>query len=185
MMFSKRRFKVLATSNIGRDSADHNQQKLMTLSLDEFLHRFLLHLLPTGFVRIRSFGFLANRRHAVLLPFCFAALGAVSPQTQPQPSRVQPARPLWLCPQCGGPMVVIEKLSAAEIQLRSPPFSRRSRRMKLQLQAPSLAAPSAPAGVVRPSCPQTSCPFPTSAQTLAPTTRKLQPNLSCFRFFHL
>src|ERR1700730_8628562 len=42
---------------------------------------------------------------------------------------------------------------------------------------------SPPAGVVRPSYPQTSCPFPTPAQSLAPTARKLQPNQSCLRFF--
>src|SRR5215467_7904715 len=41
-----------------RDSAHNNEQKLMTLALDEFLRRFLLHLLPKGFVRIRNFGFL-------------------------------------------------------------------------------------------------------------------------------
>jgi hypothetical protein len=41
-----------------RDSAHNNQQKLMALSLDEFLRRFLLHLLPKGFVRIRHFGFI-------------------------------------------------------------------------------------------------------------------------------
>ncbi len=40
----------------------------MTVSLDEFLRRFLLHLLPKGFVRIRHFGFLANRRRSTLLP---------------------------------------------------------------------------------------------------------------------
>src|SRR3989449_5379052 len=49
-----------------RDSAHNNEQKLMTLSLDEFLRRFLLHLLPKGFVRIRHFGFLANRRRSIL-----------------------------------------------------------------------------------------------------------------------
>ena len=54
-----------------RDSAHNNEQKLMTLALDEFLRRFLLHLLPKGFVRIRNFGFLANRRRATLLPLCF------------------------------------------------------------------------------------------------------------------
>ncbi len=58
-----------------RDSAHHNEQKLMTLALDEFLRRFLLHLLPKGFVRIRHFGLLANRRRSTLLPLCFAALG--------------------------------------------------------------------------------------------------------------
>jgi hypothetical protein len=45
-----------------RDSAHNNEHKLMTLALDEFLRRFLLHTLPKGFVRIRHFGFLANRR---------------------------------------------------------------------------------------------------------------------------
>ena len=44
-----------------RDSAHNIEQKLLTLAVDEFLRRFLLHLLPQGFVRIRNFGFLANR----------------------------------------------------------------------------------------------------------------------------
>ena len=59
-----------------RDSAHNNEQKLLTLSLDEFLRRFLLHVLPKGFVRIRNFGFLANRRRATLLPLCFHLLGS-------------------------------------------------------------------------------------------------------------
>ena len=74
-----------------RDSADNNQQKLMTLSLDVFLSRFLLHLLPKGFVRIRNFGLLANRRRAVLLPLCFTALGAVPAHTEPKASPLPPA----------------------------------------------------------------------------------------------
>jgi hypothetical protein len=105
-----------------RDSAHHNQQKLMTLSLDEFLRRFLLHLLPKGFVRIRHFGFLANRRRSTLLPLCFAALGTVPSQIEPE-TTAQESDPPWPCPNCGGPMVVIERLIAAQIQLRSPPLS--------------------------------------------------------------
>jgi Putative transposase len=58
-----------------RDSAPHNEQKLLTLFLDEFLRRFLLHILPKGFVRIRNFGFLANRKRAKLPPLCFHLLG--------------------------------------------------------------------------------------------------------------
>jgi putative transposase/transposase-like zinc-binding protein len=104
-----------------RDSADHNQKKLMTLSLDEFLRRFLLHLLPKGFVRIRHFGFLANRRRSTLLPLCFAALGTVPSQIEPETSTTQESDPLWLCAKCGGPMAVIERLTAAQLQLRSPP----------------------------------------------------------------
>jgi hypothetical protein len=106
-----------------RDSAHQNEQELLTLSLDEFLRRFLLHILPKGFVRIRNFGFLANRNRATLLPLCFQLLGAVAPpQTEPEASLVQPASPLGLCTQCGGPMAVIERLTAAQLQLRSPPL---------------------------------------------------------------
>jgi len=65
-----------------RDSAHGNEQKLMTLSLDEFLRRFLLHLLPEGFVRIRNFGFLANRHRATNLPLCFQLLGGASQAEQ-------------------------------------------------------------------------------------------------------
>ena len=55
-----------------RDSADHNKQKPLPLSVDEFLCRFLLHILPQGFVRIRNFGFLANRRAKRFCPFAFS-----------------------------------------------------------------------------------------------------------------
>ncbi len=102
-----------------RDSAHNNEQKLMTLSLDEFLRRFLLHLLPEGFVRIRNFGFLANRKRATTLPLCFQLLSA-APQTEQEVSTSGPSD-LWSCPKCGGQMLVIERLTAAEIQLRSPP----------------------------------------------------------------
>jgi predicted RNA-binding Zn-ribbon protein involved in translation (DUF1610 family) len=105
-----------------RDSAYHKRQKLMTLSRDEFLRRFLLHLLPKGFVRIRHFGFLANRRRATLLPLCFAALHAVPPQAESEPSTAPTTQPLWRCPKCGGPMVVVERFTAAQLQLRSPPL---------------------------------------------------------------
>ena len=105
-----------------RDSAHNNEQKLMTLSLDEFLRRFLLHLLPKGFVRIRNFGFLANRHRAKLLPLCFATLDAVPTPKEPETPTAQPLGPGGLCPKCGGPMVVRERLTPAQIQLRSPPL---------------------------------------------------------------
>jgi len=104
-----------------RDSAYNNEQKLMTLSPDEFLRRFLLHLLPKGFVRIRNFGFLTNRKRATALPLCFQLLGA-TPQAKQEISTASPSD-LWTCPQCGGPMLVIERLTATELQLRSPPPS--------------------------------------------------------------
>src|SRR5258708_4368209 len=106
-----------------RDSAHHNEQKLLPLSLNEFLCRFLLHVLPQGFVRIRNFGFLANRKRATLLPLCFQLLGSSQqPQAEQQhASSTEDGPDLWRCPKCGGPMKVIERLTAAEIQLRSPP----------------------------------------------------------------
>jgi hypothetical protein len=105
-----------------RDSANHNQQKVMTVSRDEFLRRFLLHLLPKGFVRIRHFGFLANCRRSALLPLCFAALDTVPSPTEPETSATQQSHPLWRCPKCGGSMAVIERVTAAQLQLRSPPL---------------------------------------------------------------
>ena len=103
-----------------RDSAHKNEQRRMTLSLDEFLRRFLLHLLPDGFVRIRHFGFLANRQRATLLPLCFQLLSS-APQTEQDTLGVKNANDLWRCPKCAGPMVVVERLTATEMQLRSPP----------------------------------------------------------------
>ena len=103
-----------------RDSAHSNEQKLMTLSVDEFLRRFLLHLLPEGFVRIRNFGFLANRKRVTTLPLSFQLLGG-APQTEQEASTAGPSD-FWSCPKCGGPMMVVERLTASEIQLRSPPL---------------------------------------------------------------
>ena len=105
-----------------RDSAHQNQQELMTLSLDEFLRRFLLHLLPKGFMRIRNFGFLANRHRAALLPICFDRLGVVQPASaESHSSATEHSTDLYPCPRCGQPMVIVLRLTAAELQLRSPP----------------------------------------------------------------
>ncbi|MGA8676450.1 MAG: IS91 family transposase [Candidatus Acidiferrales bacterium] len=105
-----------------RDSAHHHEQKLLSLALDEFLCRFLLHILPKGFVRIRNFGFLANRKRATLLPLCLQLLdSAQQPQAEPHGSSTEDFSNSWRCPKCGGPMKVIERLTATEIQLRSPP----------------------------------------------------------------
>jgi hypothetical protein len=72
-----------------RDSAHGNKKRLMTLPVEEFLRRFLLHLLPRGFMRIRNFGFLANRRRAGLLPLCLRLL---QPSDQPAGSHARRGR---------------------------------------------------------------------------------------------
>jgi Putative transposase/Transposase zinc-binding domain len=107
-------------SFLWRDSAHGNRKRTMTLSVDEFLRRFLLHLLPPGFMRIRNFGFLANRRRAELLPLCFRLLGADQTST-PTAAAQGPTPSSWNCPHCGGTMQLVERLSAAQLLLRSPP----------------------------------------------------------------
>jgi hypothetical protein len=107
-----------------RDSAHGNRKRLMTLPADEFLRRFLLHLLPRGFVRIRNFGFLANRRRATLLPLCRQLLHASAENTAATtPRSATPSEPLWRCPKCGGAMHFLERISAARLLLRAPPQS--------------------------------------------------------------
>ena len=56
-----------------KDYAHHNKRRTLTLSNEEFLRRFLQHVLPKGFPRIRYFGWLANRRRGNLLPLCASA----------------------------------------------------------------------------------------------------------------
>jgi Putative transposase len=104
-----------------RDSAHHNKKRLLTLHVDEFLRRFLLHVLPRRFVRIRYFGFLASRRRAALVPLCKQLLSAVAPTPALHLSVPSEPTPAWACPLCGGPMILIERLTALQIKLRSPP----------------------------------------------------------------
>ena len=95
-----------------KDYAHRNKQKLMTVTAEEFLRRFLLHVLPHGFVRIRFFGFLANRRRRSLLPLCRHLL-AMAPPLETHPALPDVCVPsFWRCPRCGGPMLLMEKLSA-------------------------------------------------------------------------
>ena len=102
-----------------KDYAHRGKQKLMTMTADEFLRRFLLHVLPRGFVRIRFCGFLANRRRRALLPLCFKLLNA-APIPAVESAADSPAPDCsWRCPCCGGAMLVIEKLTGQQISRRS------------------------------------------------------------------
>ena len=103
-----------------KDYAAKGKQRLMTVTADEFLRRFLLHILPRGFVRIRFFGFLANRRRSALLPVCRQRLED-PPRSDPDASVTTPcdATAIRACPQCGGPMILIERLTALELASES------------------------------------------------------------------
>jgi len=88
----------------------------MTLSAEEFLRRFCLHVLPKGFVRIRFYGFLAARSRTEALPRCRHALGA-NPRPVPAASVDDASTRVSLppCPACGGMMVAIERLTVHQL----------------------------------------------------------------------
>jgi hypothetical protein len=99
-----------------KDSVHGGAQRTMTVRGEEFLRRFLLHVLPRGFVRIRFFGFLSNRQRAQLLPRCQQVLADSPPSPLPEPATERPAS--WVCPRCGGAMHMIERLTADEVRRR-------------------------------------------------------------------
>jgi hypothetical protein len=103
-----------------RDSAHKNKKRLMSLTVEEFLRRFLLHVLPRRFVRIRYFGFFAHRHRAELVPLCFELLPTAASLPRPACGPA-PSRPMWQCPKCGGSMVLLERLTPLQLRLRSPP----------------------------------------------------------------
>ena len=93
-----------------KDYADGNQSTTMTLDAVEFIRRFLLHVLPSGFVRIRHFGFLANRKRKEKLALCRGLLPARQTATEPntKTGEQQPRR----CPICkSGQLLFIEILT--------------------------------------------------------------------------
>jgi hypothetical protein len=86
-----------------KDYAHKGKRRLMTVTAHEFLRRFLLHTLPRGFVRIRFYGFLANRRRRELLPLCRRLLEGCRLTGSTAPAPPEPKPPCaWLCPLCGG-----------------------------------------------------------------------------------
>ena len=95
-----------------KDYAHHNKRRTMTLTHEVFLRRFLEHVLPRGFPRIRYFGFLANRRRGVFLPLCRTLLAAVPPGEAAHTA--EPA--VRLCPCCQGPLRILEFLTAKQIR---------------------------------------------------------------------
>jgi hypothetical protein len=94
-----------------KDYAHHSKSRAMTLSHEEFLRRFFQHVLPTGFPRIRYFGFLASRSRAVLLPLCRKLL-AISPAVV---NIIAPATADHPCPRCQHIMRVIERFTATDL----------------------------------------------------------------------
>jgi hypothetical protein len=102
-----------------KDYAHGNKKRKMTITADEFLRRFLLHVLPRGLVRIRHFGFLSARRRRESIAVCHQLLAELTSPRSPTQTLAPPALNTWSCPCCGGTMIIIEKLTAQQIRLRS------------------------------------------------------------------
>ena len=100
----------------------------MTLSADEFIRRFLLHILPSGFHRLRHYGFIANANRKKdlacarrLLRVKESESPAQEETTQKQQNEEQAAN--YVCPDCGAPMIIIETLVRCQ-QPRAPPVKK-------------------------------------------------------------
>ena len=102
-----------------QDYAHGNKHRKMTVTADEFLRRFLLHVLPRGFVRIRHFGWLAAPRRRESIAICRQVLAQAPRPRAPAQAETAPSRTTWPCPCCGGAMIIVEKLTAQQIRLRS------------------------------------------------------------------
>ena len=100
-----------------KDYADAGRWKILALEAPEFIRRFLLHVLPKGFMRIRHYGFLANRFRREKLALARRLLGVCEardesiPQASPEPREVPITKPTEQCPLCGtGRMNIIREL---------------------------------------------------------------------------
>jgi hypothetical protein len=112
-----------------KDYAHENRSSTMTLSAMEFLRRFVQHILPRGFVRIRQSGFLANTCRVTRVSLARTALAtpattaASTAATASAPLTTEPTlRATWACPRCGAAMIVGPILSALHLATVSLSF---------------------------------------------------------------
>ena len=91
----------------------------MTLAPEEFMRRFLLHVLPAGFHRIRHYGLLANGARTSNLALARALLNDVPPQS-PHTDTTTTTPPCFVCRRCGAPMLIVETFVPAYMT-RAPP----------------------------------------------------------------
>jgi len=97
------------------------RHKTMTLSPDEFIRRFLLHVLPSGFHRIRHVGLLANGRRRDHLARVREVLQVVPESTETNADTLEKTTsPTFVCPDCGAAMMIIEILARKPL-IRAPP----------------------------------------------------------------
>ena len=100
-----------------KDYRHGSQIRTLTLDVDEFLRRFLLHVLPKRFVRIRYFGLLAPRCRTHDLATCRTVLTVAPLPSVTAPSVGSTLTRSWPCPRCGAPMHIVERLTARQLFL--------------------------------------------------------------------
>jgi hypothetical protein len=99
------------------------RHKSMTLTAEEFMRRFLLHVLPAGFHRLRHYGLLANPTRKKNIELARALLHVPAPSVPADPPTVPTSstpRPTFVCRHCGAPMLIIETFARAQ-RIRAPP----------------------------------------------------------------
>jgi hypothetical protein len=111
-------------SFLWKDYRHHDKRKVMTLDADEFIRRFLLHVLPDGFHRIRHYGYLANSHRAAKLAQCRQLLAVPTPTPPPagdyrERYRQLTGRSLDVCPCCGGRMIELSVIPRADVPTTS------------------------------------------------------------------
>jgi hypothetical protein len=100
-----------------KDYAHGNKQRKMTLSATEFLRRFVQHVLPRGFVRVRQYGFLANRCRRANLTLGRQLIATTPKPQQPCPDAITSSA-AWRCPHCGATMQIGPNLNPGELANR-------------------------------------------------------------------
>jgi hypothetical protein len=98
----------------------HTRYKAMTLDAGEFMRRFLLHVLPGGFHRIRHYGLLANCNRTACLALARQLLQVPLQEPQPSDESQDTARPTFVCPHCGHAMTILLTFTRGET-IRAPP----------------------------------------------------------------
>ena len=92
----------------------------MTLGAHEFIRRFLIHVLPHGFHRIRHYGIFANGNRADNLARARRLLAMPVPDTAKGEDDAEPPATVYPCPLCGDPMVIVETFQRGQ-HPRAPP----------------------------------------------------------------
>ena len=97
--------------------------KVMRLDTHEFIRRFLMHVLPDGFHRIRHYGLLASAQRKVNIAKVRVLIGASAPEQEPLSEDVPALLTLQEpCPSCGGTMLIIETFRRGQVpRTRAPP----------------------------------------------------------------